>query len=81
MTTDTFLEAQGEGAARLAAEIAEAERQQRERLAEALRDDALQRVTVIRQDPGEAAADPRSCSPSSAGSTSWCSIGASAQSS
>jgi len=56
--TDQFLEAGGEGAARLAAEIAEAERQERERLAEALHDDALQRLLVARQDLAEAAEDP-----------------------
>jgi len=56
--TDQFLEARGEGAARLAAEIAEAERQERERLAEALHDDALQRLLVARQDLVEAAEDP-----------------------
>ncbi len=55
---DQFLEARGEGAARLAAEIAEAERQERERLAEALHDDALQRLLVARQDLAEAAEDP-----------------------
>ena len=56
--TDQFLEARGEGAARLAAEIAEAERQERERLAEALHDDALQRLLAARQDLAEAAEDP-----------------------
>lgn len=56
--TDQFLESRGEGAARLAAEIAEAERQERERLAEALHDDALQRLLAARQDLAEAAEDP-----------------------
>jgi PAS domain S-box-containing protein len=61
VTTDAFLETRGEGAARLAAEIAEAERQERERLAEALHDDALQRLMVVRQDlaeAGEGGGDP-----------------------
>ncbi len=48
----------GEGAARLATEIAEAERQERERLAEALHDDALQRLMVARQDLAESTDDP-----------------------
>lgn len=55
--TDQIVEARGEGAARLAAEIAEAERQERERLAEALHDDALQRLLAARQDLSEAAED------------------------
>lgn len=42
----------------MAAEIAEAERQERERLAEALHDDALQRLLVARQDLAEVADDP-----------------------
>ncbi len=58
VTTEAFLDARGEGAARLAAEIAEAERQERERLAEALHDDALQRLLVARQDLAEAEDDP-----------------------
>ena len=58
MTTDAFVDVRGAGAARLAAEIAEAERQERERLAEALHDDALQRLMVVRQDLAEAPADP-----------------------
>ncbi len=58
MTTEAISEAQREGAAGAAAEIAAAERQERERLAEALHDDALQRLLAARQDLAEAADDP-----------------------
>ena len=47
-----------DGAARLAAELAEAECRERGRLAEALHDDALQRLLAARQDLGEAHGDP-----------------------
>jgi signal transduction histidine kinase len=69
VTTDTFLDTR-EGTAHLAAEIAEAERQERERLAEALHDDALQRLMVARQDLEEAEEDPTLCAPCGASSTS-----------